>query len=296
MARTATPRSPAGTARAAAPVARARADDAPTPPTAWPATQVETRPLLSLVPYARNAREHSDAQVAQLAASMREWGWTTPILVDESDRIIAGHGRVMAGMRLGLEDVPVIVARGWSESKIRAYVIADNRLAENATWNDELLRLELADLRIEGFNLALMGFDASDLASLFDPSAGAASAPVYSRKINTPIYQPQGDQPAIGDLADAGKALALVQAINASKVSDEEKQFLIAAAQRHIVFDYRNIAEYYCHASAEMQTLMEDSALVIIDFDKAIEQGYVRMSQALIDMCPEGEERTDDDA
>jgi hypothetical protein len=261
----------------------------------WPASQVEHRPIDSLVPYARNARQHSDAQVAQIAASMQEWGWTTPILVDENSRIIAGHGRVLAGMKLGLAYVPVMVARGWSEAKIRAYVIADNRLAENSTWNDELLRLELADLRIEGFDLALMGFEAADLADLFDTKPDAATVNEYTKKINTPIYEPKGDQPAIGELADSGKALELMQAIQASAVSDAEKQFLIAAAQRHVVFDYRNIAEYYCHASPEMQELMEASALVIIDFDKAIEGGFVKMTRELGELCPDIDTGSGDD-
>ncbi|MGF6986532.1 ParB-like chromosome segregation protein Spo0J [Paraburkholderia atlantica] len=135
------------------------------PPVAWPALNVERRPIDTLVPYARNARLHSDAQIAQIVASMREWGWTQPVLVAEDDTIIAGHGRVMAGMRLGVEEVPVMVARGWSESKIRAYVIADNRLAENATWDREMLGAELADLR-DAFDLSLTGFTAGEVDAL----------------------------------------------------------------------------------------------------------------------------------
>src|SRR4051812_25183555 len=95
----------------------------------WPADHVERRSVASLVPYARNARTHSDAQVAQLAASVREWGWTIPVLIDEDGGLIAGHGRVLAARMLGLTDVPVMIARGWSEAKRRAYVLADNRLA-----------------------------------------------------------------------------------------------------------------------------------------------------------------------
>lgn len=89
----------------------------------WPADQVERRPLAALIPSARNARTHSDAQVAQIAASIREWGWTMPILVDEAGTIIAGHGRVLAGARLDLDEVPVMVARDWSEAQKRAYLI-----------------------------------------------------------------------------------------------------------------------------------------------------------------------------
>ncbi|MCG7403025.1 ParB/Srx family N-terminal domain-containing protein [Caballeronia zhejiangensis] len=136
---------------------------ADTPP--WPAANIERRPLSLLVPYARNARQHSDAQIAQIMASMREWGWTQPILVSETDTIIAGHGRVMAGMRLGLEEAPVMVARGWSDAKIRAYVIADNRLAENASWDRELLGAELSELR-DAFDLSLTGFTSGEIDAM----------------------------------------------------------------------------------------------------------------------------------
>src|SRR3978361_2382549 len=98
-------------------------------------------PIASLVPYARNARTHSDAQVAQIAASIREWGWTMPVLVDEVGGIIAGHGRVLAAPLLGLAEVPVMVARGWSEAQRKAYVLADNKLGLNAGWGDALLAL-----------------------------------------------------------------------------------------------------------------------------------------------------------
>ena len=125
----------------------------------WPADQVERRSVESLIPYARNARTHSDAQVAQIAASINEWGWTTPVLVDEHDQIIAGHGRVMAARKLGIEDVPVMVARGWTEAQRRAYVLADNQLAMNSGWDMDLLKVELGDLDGMGFDLELIGFD-----------------------------------------------------------------------------------------------------------------------------------------
>src|SRR5450631_1478974 len=112
----------------------------------WPADHVERRPLASLIPYARNARTHSAAQVAQIAASIREWGWTMPVLADEAGGLIAGHGRVLAAQKLGLADVPVMVARGWTDAQKRAYVLADNKLALNAGWDEELLAVELSDL------------------------------------------------------------------------------------------------------------------------------------------------------
>ena len=141
--------------------------------TEWPADKVERRPVADLIPYARNARTHSDAQVAQIAASVKEWGWTTPVLVDEAGSIIAGHGRVMAARKLGLTDVPVMVATGWSEAQKKAYVLADNQLALNAGWDMDLLKVEVGDLDLEGFDLSLIGFDDKLLGDLLaQPTEG----------------------------------------------------------------------------------------------------------------------------
>jgi len=138
----------------------------------WPADAVERRPVAALVPFARNARTHSDEQVAQIAASIREWGWTVPVLIDEAGTIIAGHGRVMAAQRLGLPEVPVMVATGWSEAKRRAYVLADNKLALNAGWDEELLRLELGELKGLGVDLGLTGFGELELEKLLISADG----------------------------------------------------------------------------------------------------------------------------
>ncbi len=131
----------------------------------WPADRVERRSVAALVPYARNARTHSDEQVAQIAASIREWGWTVPVLVDEAGGIIAGHGRVLAARKLGLAEVPVMVAAGWSEAQRRAYVLADNKLALNAGWDASMLSAEVLGLGEMGFDLALTGFSADELAA-----------------------------------------------------------------------------------------------------------------------------------
>jgi DNA modification methylase len=139
-----------------------------------PADEVERWPLEKLTPYARNSRTHSDEQVAQLAASIREWGWTTPVLVDEDGGIIAGHGRVLAARQLGMAEVPVVVARGWSDAKRRAYVIADNKLALNAGWDAEMLSLELGELGELGFDLELTGFSGDELDGLTPDEEPAA--------------------------------------------------------------------------------------------------------------------------
>lgn len=137
----------------------------------WPADKVERRPLSSLVAYARNARKHSAAQVSQIVESIRKWGWTMPVLVDEDGGIIAGHGRVMAADQLGLTDVPVMVAVGWTEDAKRAYVIADNKLAMNADWDFELLTAELAELESMMPDMTVIGFSDVELASLLHAPA-----------------------------------------------------------------------------------------------------------------------------
>lgn len=147
--------------------------------TAWPADQVERRPIAALVPYARNARTHSDEQIEQLAASITEWGWTMPVLVDEAGMIIAGHGRVLAAAKLGIGQVPIMVARGWSEVQKQAYVLADNKLTLNAGWDDGLMRLELTDLASAGFDIPLMGFAPDEMAA-FGIGVGDAGMPELS--------------------------------------------------------------------------------------------------------------------
>ena len=131
-----------------------------------PADKVEQWPIERLIPYARNSRTHSDAQVAQIAASIKEWGFTTAVLVDEQGGLIAGHGRLMAARKLGMAQVPVMVAAGWTDAQKRAYIIADNKLALNAGWDNELLSLELAELEGLGFDVELTGFSAEEIDAL----------------------------------------------------------------------------------------------------------------------------------
>ena len=130
--------------------------------------EVSYRPVEALIPYARNARTHSDAQVAEIAASIREWGWTNPILVDGDNGIIAGHGRLLAARKLGMDTVPVIALTGLSDTQRKALIIADNRISLNAGWDRDLLALELGELDALGFDLALTGFGGEELAGLLN--------------------------------------------------------------------------------------------------------------------------------
>ena len=131
-----------------------------------PAENIEIWDISRLIPYARNSRTHSDAQISQLAASIKEWGWTVPILIDETGMIIAGHGRLAAAQKLNYKQVPVVIASNWSEEKKRAYVIADNKLALNAGWDTELLALEIQELKATDFNLSILGFTDEELNNL----------------------------------------------------------------------------------------------------------------------------------
>src|SRR6185295_15747335 len=132
----------------------------------WPADRVERWPIERLVPYAKNARTHSETQVEQIAASIRAWGWTNPVLVGEDGTIIAGHGRVLGARKLRIKEIPVMVAAGWSEAQKKAYAIADNKLTLNGGWDEELLGLELGELEMLGFDLDLIGFSEAERAAL----------------------------------------------------------------------------------------------------------------------------------
>jgi ParB-like chromosome segregation protein Spo0J len=132
----------------------------------WPADKIERWPIERLIPYARNARTHSPEQIDQIVASIKEWGWTNPVLVGEDNTLIAGHGRVLAARKLRINEVPVMVAIGWTEAQKKAYAIADNKLALNAGWDEALLGLEIGELEGLGFDIGLLGFTDTEIAAL----------------------------------------------------------------------------------------------------------------------------------
>jgi ParB-like chromosome segregation protein Spo0J len=131
--------------------------------------RIEQWPLDKLIPYAKNSRTHSEEQIAQIAGSIKAFGFTNPILVGGDGVIVAGHGRLSAARQLGLEQVPVIVLDHLSETERRALVIADNKLALNAGWDEEILQLEIEQLRAEDFDIDLLGFSDDDLKALTPP-------------------------------------------------------------------------------------------------------------------------------
>ena len=140
--------------------------------TSWLADKIQQWPVAKLIPYARNARTHSDEQVAQIAASIAEFGFTNPILVGSDGVIVAGHGRLAAAQKLAMEMVPVVVLEHLSPTQRRALVIADNRIAENAGWDETMLRVEMEALQLDDFDMSLTGFDADALAELMAGGGG----------------------------------------------------------------------------------------------------------------------------
>lgn len=151
--------------------------------------QIEPRDIDSLIPYANNSRTHSDAQVSQVAASIKEFGFTNPVLIDEQGGIVAGHGRVMAAKKLGLAEVPCIVLDGLSEAQKKAYIIADNKLALNSGWDAETLKVEMERLSELGFDLSLTGFDDVELGNMFLDGEDLTEPDSSTKEIDTDEYE-----------------------------------------------------------------------------------------------------------
>ena len=245
--------------------------------------QVIEKELSWLKPYANNPRDNESA-VEPVAKSIKEFGFKVPIVATSDGEIINGHTRFKASKRLGLEKVPVIIADDLTEEQIKAFRLADNKTGELAEWNEELLAKELEEL---DFNLEQFGFE--KLADELDEEEGEKEDP-YTSKITTPTYEPTGEEVSLQDLVDTTKRDDLVRRIQTADIPSDIEEFLKNAAQRHLRFNYRNIAEYYANAPKEVQELFEDSALVIIDYDKAIENGYVKLTKAIESMIYDDDE------
>ena len=166
----------------------------------WPAERIEYWALERLIPYASNARLHSEADIDKLAAAIGKWGWTSPVVVDEEGNLLAGHGRARAAAKLGLTSIPVIVANGWSEEEKRAYRLADNQLAARASWDFDLLGHELQELGFGGIDLGLIGFEPDQLETILAGlgSSGLTDPDSIPEILEQPVTRP-GDIWLLGD-------------------------------------------------------------------------------------------------
>ena len=248
--------------------------------------EIVYKKINELKPYENNSRTHDESQVKQICESIKEYGWTNPVLIDEKGMIIAGHGRVLGAQKLGIKEVPCIVLSGLTEAQKKAYVIADNKMALNAGWNEELLKNELENLKELDFDLELTGFSKKELDKLFDE---INESNPYTSKTEIPQYEIKGEMPEIYELIEEEKVNQLIEDIRKSNVGEKEKEFLIKSAYRHYGFNYSKIAEYYCHQNKEMQELMEKSALVIIDINNAIAEGYAELKEEMEEMIEDEE-------
>jgi DNA modification methylase len=189
------------------------------------ADKLQRWPLDRLKAYERNSRTHTDDQIAKVAASITRFGFTNPILATDDGTIVAGHGRLLAARLLGMTAVPVIVVTGWTEDERRAYVIADNQLALEAGWDEEILRLELGDLRDKGFDLGLTGFDGDALAALLDMRPDGAVDPDEAPAL------PANPVAALGDLWALGRHRLLC----GDATSAKDTALLLNGAKPHLM-------------------------------------------------------------
>lgn len=195
-----------------------------------------------------------------------------PIVVNSDMVILGGNMRYRACESAGLKEVPVIIADNLTEEQQKEFLIKDN--VSGGEWDWDILANEWDSEQLSDWGLDIHAIDNSFGNSDDDQQR-------YTKKIEAPVYVPSGEKPNINDLFDKKKYDDLCKEIKKSKLSDDVSAFLILAASRHIVFDYSKIADFYAHSDKSLQDLMEKSALVIIDFDKAIENGFAQLSQEL---------------
>jgi len=242
--------------------------------------EIVYKKLDEIKPYANNPRFNDEA-VEYVANSIREFGFKVPIIIDKNGEIVAGHTRYKASLELGLKEVPCIIADDLNEEQIKAFRLADNKVSEKSEWNYDLLEIELADIGLDMSGFGFLEGLEEELEEELDNE--------YTTKIKIPQYDIKGFEPKIQDLVDEYKVNQLIDEIQASNVTEEQKDFLIKAAQRHLAFNYGEIAEYYAHQDKEMQELMEKSALVIIDIKDAIANGYVELTDKLEEIMNDDE-------
>jgi len=222
-----------------------------------------------------NPRKINETKINQLKKSLVEFPEMLklrPIVVDSNYVVLGGNMRLKACMDLGIELIPVVKAEDLTEDQKKEFIIKDN--VSFGEWDWDIIESDFDIDLVQDWGLDV-------------PIDEETEEEKYTRKIKAPTYEPMNQKPKIEQLVDTSRMMELINKIENSDILDEEKQFLILASYRHIVFDYSKIADFYAHSNQQMQELMESSALVIIDYNKAIEEGYVRLSQTLSELYSE---------
>jgi len=222
--------------------------------------------------------------VDAVARSLDAFGQRKPIVVRRADRtVIAGNHTLRAARQLGWPDVAVVWVDD-DEVTAKAFSLADNRTGDLARYDDELLAEMMGEVQIDPALFAVTGWTNDELALLLAPVEllpPEPSAERYMLSAKSPVYEPTGAQPAVSDLYNRAWADELIAEIDATELPEEVATFLHAAAERHVRFSFRDVAEFYAHADADVQRLMERSALVIIDFHQALQLGYAQLNETV---------------
>lgn len=231
-----------------------------------------------LVPYTRNAKKHDKKQIDNVAESIKQFGFAQPVVVDKDNNIIIGHCRTAAAKKLKIKEIPCIKYEDLSAEEANKLRLLDNKLNES-DWDLELVAEDIQELDFSGFDID-WGIELDNTNNSAENNTDI-DTDKYTDVVNIPQYEIKGECPEIADMLDLIKCNELIDKINNSNVTKEQKDFLIYAAYRHCRFTYSKIAEYYAHQSKEMQELMEDSALVIIDYNDALKNGYTKLKNDL---------------
>lgn len=242
--------------------------------------KIEYIPTEELQEYENNTRLHSDYDIDKIIKSIKKYGFNDPIGIWKDNVIIEGHGRLLAAQQLGIEKVPCIRLDHLTDKQRREYAIMHNRTAEYSEWDFESLKIEVADLDFGDFDLEEMVID--DFGNDFGDQGDKS---LYTNKKDTVQYEITGEKPNIIDLYDKTKYSELMNYIELLDIEEQTKEFLRIAATRFIVFNFKNIAEFYAHSDAEIQNIMEKLALVIIDYEDAIKQGFVKIKEEIEASC-----------
>lgn len=228
--------------------------------------------IQKIKPNDENPRFITDAKFKKLIKSIKEFPEmleTRPLVVDENFVVLGGNMRLKALKSAGVFEVPIHQVKGWSDEQKKEFIIKDNLGYGEWDWDIVANEWDVQKLKDWGMDIPVFDIESNQIDA--DEN--------YTRKIEAPIYEPKGEKPKVKELVNIDKVNDLIKKIENSNIKKTDKEFLKLAAYRHYVFDYSKIANYYAHSDKDVQELMEDSALIIIDFNKAIENGFIELTE-----------------
>lgn len=241
---------------------------------------IVNRKIAEIKPYEENTKKHDKTQIANVAESISQYGFVQPLVIDKDGVVVIGHCRLLAAKKLKMKEVPCVLVDDLTPEQVKALRIVDNKTNESE-WDLDLLAEELPEIDLSAFDFDF-NIEIEEVDEYDDDNP-------YTTDINIPQYEILGEKPSLSECYNPEKADKLIEKIKSSNVTEEEKKFLCEAAKRHTVFNFKKIAEYYSAASLDMQELMEDSALVILDYNDAIKKGYVKLNKKLEEMRAKNE-------